>query len=106
MACKDRIIEDVMPVSYTCKNRRFWTDTRMGYAHGKCATLGSVFAGPLARNDSGYSLWLEHVTNLDGDPFYWLMWYDPEGCPTIPLSGIMDRNHIADMSRQLAGFIP
>jgi hypothetical protein len=101
-----RIKEDGQLIAYTCKNYRFRTDISKGSAHGGHRVRGSVFEEPLVQNTDGYSLWLEHVTNDSGDAYYWLMWYDPDGVPTIPMSGILDREHIADMSRLLASFIP
>lgn len=54
------------------------------------------------------ALWLEHVSAAD-DPngqYYWLMWYGPDGWPTISMSGILNRAHIANMQRLFASFIP
>ena len=64
----------------------------------------SVF--PTALANTGYSLWLEHVTDkLYGQGTYWLMWYDPHGNPTIPLSGVLNAPDIQEMTRQLASFL-
>jgi hypothetical protein len=79
----------------------------MGYPHREGqAYLGSVFTEPLA--DGEESLWLEHVTcKADpSDQCYWLMWYGPNGTPRIPLSGVLHRDDIANMSRLLASFVP
>lgn len=93
------------PLDYSCGNRRYRTNTAKGFPHGTCSTRGSVLKDPLVSH--GYSLWLEHVEEIDtGDEVYWLMWYDQHGKPTIPMSGILDRDELAEMSKQLAGFVP
>jgi hypothetical protein len=106
LAYDHRIDQDGHRLDYTCANRRYRTNINMGESHGEyTATRGSVLREPLADGD-GYSLWLEHVTEDSGDEHYWLMWYDSRGFPTIPLSGILDRDDIANMQRLLASFIP
>lgn len=78
----------------------------MGQRHGQhSATRGNVFDRPLA-DSNGYSLWLEHVIGDGREDYYWLMWYDSAGIPTIPLSGILSRNDIANMEGLFASFIP
>lgn len=54
----------------------------------------------------GYSLWLEYVVDRSGgwEPF-WFMWYDSDGNPTIPMSGVFDRSQIQEMVARLASFI-
>ncbi|GEL42841.1 hypothetical protein MEX01_34320 [Methylorubrum extorquens] len=92
--------------AYTCKNYRFWTDTTKGVAHGPGQVDGSVFASPLI-NSGAYTLWLEHVVdNSEGfnDPL-WLMWYDDQGDPTIPLSGVFDKEQLKDVVARLSAFI-
>ena len=55
----------------------------------------------------GYSLWLEHVEEISTkDEVYWLMWYDGNGMPTIPMSGIFDKDELSEMTKQLASFVP
>jgi hypothetical protein len=102
-----RIEQDGMRLDYTCENARFRTNINMGEAHGDCPSRGSVFGEPLAQND-GYSLWLEHISDRrDSDAhYYWLMWYDERGHSTIPMSGVLNREHIANMQRLLVKFIP
>jgi hypothetical protein len=72
--------------------------------------LGSVTGEPLIHTSDGYTLWLEHVDSTDvnggGDQLYWVMWYEPNGVPTIPLSGVFDRDQLTEMVRQLMQFIP
>jgi len=107
MARDSRIIDEHRNrINYSCKNRRFSTNTNKGYQHGQSPTKGSVFPTPLI-NHEGYTLWLEHVEDIDsGAEVYWLMWYDPDGTPTIPMSGIFDKLELAEMSKQLTGFVP
>jgi len=66
--------------------------------------LGSVFEEPLVPGD--YSLWLEYAvdTKTDSETF-WLMWYDADGSPTIPLSGVISAGQVRDMASRLATFI-
>ena len=109
MARDHRIEQNGQRVDYTCENRRFRTDIAKGQSHGQHPTRGSVFAEPLAggQGPDEYSLWLEHVISTDDpdDECYWLMWYC-NGSPTIPLSGILHRDDIANMQRLFAAFIP
>jgi hypothetical protein len=109
MARDHRILQNGQRIDYTCKNWSFSTDIAKGRPHGQHPTLGSVFDEPLAGSQAPgeYSLWLEHViANADpNDECYWLMWYQ-DGRPTIPLSGILHREDIANMQRLLASFIP
>jgi len=101
-----RIIQNGQPISFTCENRRFMTNIARGSAHGAAPARGSVFPNSLI-NHGGYTLWLEHVVEKEGVPdLFWLMWYDPAGIPTIPLSGIFDRNDLREMLGQLANFVP
>jgi hypothetical protein len=91
--------------AYTCENLRYGTNTGKGYAHGPSQASGSVFAQPLVIHN-GYSLWLEHVTEkATSAETFWLMWYDPNGSPTIPLSGVFDAPDIQEMASRLAAFI-
>ena len=87
---------------FTCHNRNYQTDIRRGYPHGVGNAKGSVF--PDALVNTGHSLWLEYVTGVE-DEVFWLMWYDPNGSPTIPLSGIFHSQDIQTISRGLASFI-
>lgn len=88
---------------FTCANDRFRTDTDNGRSD---RARGSVFAGPLFENDQ-VSLWLErvHDTHQPSEPFYWLMWYDARGNPTIPLSGVMSAKDVKAMVGRLAEFM-
>jgi hypothetical protein len=90
------------PVDFSCRNRKFQTNIERGFADTPSQTRGSAIPAPLVQNN-GWTLWLEYVSELE-DPdttWFWLMWYAPDGLPTIPLSGVFDRNHLADMIRQL-----
>jgi len=99
MAFKDRLNGQ----AFTCANRRFQTNISKGHPHGVGNAGGSVFAQALV--NSGYSLWLEYVSGKDGEEMFWLMWYDPDGSPTIPLSGVFEAPDIQEISRGLASFI-
>jgi hypothetical protein len=104
MAKDHRIIQNGQRLDYTCDNNKFQTNINMGYPHGGNPIRGSAFPHPL-HSVGGWSLWLEHVSQKD-DPeheWFWLMWYDDNRRPTIPLSGVMHRQDIANMSHQLAG---
>ena len=97
--------ESGRPIPFTCKNRRFKTNTEIGKSHGSCPIRGSVFDEPLIEHD-GESLWLEHVIEHNtNQPYYWLMWYR-DGVPTIPLSGIFDRAEFSRMIGRLVQFVP
>lgn len=90
---------------FSCGNRRYRTNINKGVPHGASPTRGSVF--PVALINHGYSLWLEHVEEIgSGDEVYWLMWYDSNGTPTIPMSGIFDKAELGEMTKQLTGFLP
>lgn len=107
MAAKHRVNQGGRALDFSCQNAQFQTNTTKGESHGTYAdTRGSVFDRPLADHD-GYTLWLEHaISRRDGTELYWLMWYDSEGAPTIPLSGVMGKDEVAKMSALLASFIP
>ncbi len=88
MARKNRI--DDRP--FTCRNARF-------------ETIESVFSEPLIPGEN-YTLWLERVRDRKGgSDKFWLMWYDEEGTPTIPLSGVISADEMREMVAKLADFI-
>jgi hypothetical protein len=95
-----------VPIPYTCENSKYRTNLAKGNPRtGYATTLGNVFEGPLA--DHGYSLWLEHaIEKKTGDEVYWLMWYDLNGVPTIPLSGVLNKADLEQMIGRLARFVP
>jgi hypothetical protein len=106
MAKDHRTIQNGQPIGFTCENQRFMTNTAKGSMHGGATARGSVFPNPLI-NHGGYTLWLEHVVEKGASTdLFWLMWYDSNGVPTIPLSGIFDRNDLQEMVGQLATFVP
>ena len=106
MARDHRIEQDGQRLGYTCANSRFRTNINRGHNHGQHSAIrGNVFDRPLV-DSGGYSLWLEHVISKIDEEYYWLMWYDGEGIPTIPMSGILSRNDIANMEALFASFIP
>lgn len=87
-------------MAFTNENSRFRTNTTKGYSHGLGQPAGSVFPEPLF-ND-GYTLWLEHVIEpKTGQESYWLMWYDPDGNPTIKVSGVMGRSDLKAIAERL-----
>lgn len=52
------------------------------------------------------SLWLEYVRNKKGGQnTYWLMWYDDEGTPKLPMSGVISENELKTMTSRLTEFI-
>ena len=92
-------------VNYTCENARFKTDTTQGHPHGTqpgCAA-GSVYLDALLVSPDGWSLWLEHVADKRGGPgVFWLMWYEPGGKPTMPMSAVFSRADFEQMVGRLA----
>lgn len=103
MASDHRIrTPDGHSIPFTCENRRYATDLTEGFSHGPNSdTRGSVLETPLF--DFGdASIWLEHVVErATGDKCYWLMWYDADGRPTIPLSGVSDRQDLERATQAL-----
>ena len=101
-------------IPFTCENRRFATNTTMGFPHGAGRALGSVIADPLisAASNGGYSLWIEYLTDahetMTTNDCFWLMWYDAAGRPTIPASGVFDKKGLAEMIAALTtkGLLP
>ena len=94
------------PLPFTCENRGYMTNIKKGEKHGEAEARGSVFERPLA-DDGSNSIWLEHIVQKsDGAECYWLMWYDSEGTPNIPLSAIMWKEDVQEMSRLLASLLP
>lgn len=104
-----QVEQNGLKLTFTCKNARFATDISKGKKHGQHSdSAGSVFDAPLVLYN-GASLWLEHVVdhkNNDGIPYYWLMWYDSKGIPTVPLSGILSKYDLIRMQSMFAEFIP
>jgi len=91
---------------FTCQNRRYMTDVTMGHPHGPAGSArGSVLNAPLF--DFGdASIWLEHVVERSGaqEKCFWLMWYDAEGRPTIPLSGVFGAEQLQRAAAALQPF--
>jgi hypothetical protein len=102
-----QIIVDGEAQKYTLENYGFRTDTSKGKPHGIGNALGSVFSEPLFTGDQNDSVWLEHVVGKgDGKALYWLVWYDSEGKPKIPLSAIFGKEQLVEMSKRIAEFVP
>src|ERR1700680_3423857 len=98
-----RINASTNPVPFSCDNYGFQTDITRGHTHTPSETNGSVVAQPLIRKNDGYTLWLEYVADKR-DPqadWFWLMWYDGEGKPTMPMSAVFDRQQLGGMVDQL-----
>ena len=91
---------------FTCRNARFETDIKVGFAHGANQALRSVLPQPLisAATNGGYSLWLEYLIdqhNTMTGHCFWLMWYDAAGQPTLTMSGVFDKSGLAEMIKGL-----
>lgn len=95
-------------IDFSCGNDRFWTNIDKGFPHGASSTRGSALKDPVipASESGGYSLWLEHVVDANEEELYWLMWYDENGKPTIPMSAIFNKEELAAMVKQLVSFVP
>ena len=93
-----RIVRNGVAVNFSCSNTKYCTNLRKGHKHGsRQSARGSVLEVPLVVKD-GYSLWLEYVKERKtGKEYYWLMWYDPSGRPTIPLSGVFAKRELRRM---------
>ena len=103
MAVDHRIVDSGNPVPFSCENKKFRTDTRYGFAHTPHVSRGSVVAEHLLEADEGLTLWLEHVEQKS-DPdarWFWLMWYDEEGKPKMPMSAVFDEHQLGNMIEQL-----
>lgn len=108
MARDHRIVNpNGTPVLFSCENRRFRTNLLKGFSHMPYSeTPGSVLQNSLI-DSNGYTLWLEHVIDkASNEEIYWLMWYDPDGKPTIPMSGVFGKVDLEQMVAQLTRFVP
>jgi hypothetical protein len=108
MARDHRIVDaNGLRLDFTCENRAYVTNVEKGFPHGASASVrGSVFDGPLILGAT-HSLWIEHVLEKGTSrECYWLMWYDQQGMPTIPLSAVFDRADLEQMAGRLARFVP
>jgi hypothetical protein len=86
---------------YTCKNAKFETDTNSGLPHSPGKPGGSYYPQALAGNiGASPSLWLEYVVEKPGlkpGRWFWLIWYDPQGCPMTVSSAVFDRAQLREM---------
>lgn len=98
-----RILTPDGPLPFTCENEGYKTNVEKGEHHGQsCYPRGSVFLTPLI-NYNGYTLWLEHVIEKATQYHaYWLMWYKPDGVPSIPASSIFGKDELRQMISRLA----
>ncbi len=80
---------------------------KKGQPHGTLsANLGSVFSQPLL-NSNGSTLWLEHaVEKASQGECYWLMWYDDQGSPPLPMSAVFWKDDLRQMISLLTDFVP
>ncbi len=92
---------------FTCENSRFRTNTDKGFPHyPRADTRGNVIKSALV-DYGNYSVWLEHAFDkLEEEEMYWLMWYDEDGVPTIPMSGVFGRDELENMVSRLTRFVP
>lgn len=93
-------------LNFTCRNVGFETDIHhlKGKHHGSSRRAkGSVFASPL-KDWGAVSLWLEYVRDRrhPDREWYWLMWYNKDGRPTIPMSGVFSGADLAKTIGRLA----
>jgi hypothetical protein len=101
-----RIIQNERRINFTCTNRGFETNLQKGKTHARRRAKGSVFRSPLVTTDDRYTLWLEHAINQrTRQQTYWLMWYDPNGVPTIPASSVIDATEIRELGKRLCDFV-
>ena len=103
MAADHRIqAPDGSRIPFTCENRRYVTDLAEGFPHSpRGEARGSTIKGPLF--DFGdASIWLESVVEkASGEKCFWLMWYDSNGRPIIPLSGVFSQSDIERAAQAL-----
>jgi hypothetical protein len=95
-------------VPFTCGNAGYYTNANRqnSQPHAPNPTGGSVFVDPVLRTHDDYTLWLEYVTEIGtGNECFWLMWYDLNGSPTIPMSAVFDADQIQVIASRLASFI-
>jgi hypothetical protein len=97
------------PLPFTCRNAWFETDIGRGHPHGAHAALGSVLPNALSTDPAtGNTLWLEYASDHQRrryNEFFWLIWYDRNGCPLTVTSAVFDRVVVQEMVRRLAAFI-
>jgi hypothetical protein len=95
---------DGHPITFSCENYSYRTNIEQGHPHSPVTTRGSVAQGPLVQGDTGYTLWLEHVTDKrdPGAELYWLMWYDTEGKPTVTMSSVFGPEQLEQMRGRLS----
>jgi hypothetical protein len=87
---------------FTCSNARYHTDTSKGFPHGVGRAGGSYFDTAVIQAPDGYSLWMEYVVDGHGPGAWqpspiWLMWYDPQGNPTISQSATFDLSMVREI---------
>jgi hypothetical protein len=107
MAKDNRILVNNARVPFSCENTRFATNLEKGNLHKpKAQTAGNVLENPLLEDDQA-SLWLEHVIDKNTyDELYWLMWYNSEGFPIMPMSSVFDKDDLKKMVSNLIKFVP
>lgn len=87
------------PVPFTCENSKFRTDLSIPPKNPKFP--GSVTENPIYEDDQ--ILLLERVENIgNGNKCFWFMWYDYNGIPVMPMSGVIDADDIAEVIRNIS----
>ncbi|WP_157986275.1 hypothetical protein [Chitinophaga alhagiae] len=98
-----RIIQNNIPLDFTCQNKRFETDINRGFEH----RLGHLHRGSVTQSalyeDESSSLWLEHVIDkVNNTRCFWFMWYDANGNPKINASSVIDENDILEVIKNIS----
>ncbi len=85
-----RIIQNNIPLDFTCENNGFKTDITKGYEHIPGAPRGSVTPEELDTH-----LFLEYVIDKkNGNSCFWFIWYDLNGIPKTPDSAVFYEDDI------------
>lgn len=86
-------------VAFTCKNALFQTNISKPL---NTFYPGSVTQKPIYEDRNGKTLLLERVIHNNGEKYYWFMWYQKDGLPLIPLSGVIDEDHILEVIKNIS----
>lgn len=80
---------------FTCENRGYRTDISHGYEHHQGEGYrGSATRTAIYEEEGDYSLWLEHAVKVSNsnDRTLWLIWYTPDGRPSIPGGALISKD--------------
>lgn len=89
------ILHGTHSLPFTCSNNGYMTDVSAGYPHHEGEQhRGNAIHGAVYEEEGENSLWLEHVVRDDNprDRTLWLMWYTPDGRPTIPGGALIHKD--------------